>query len=231
MVKRLLPFLIIVVVGLVTFGIAATVYREKTKPAPNPQAGAPGATSTLAANSIPTDESDPKLHVRGPRAAPLTLEIYGDFQCPACATASKAVDELQREYQGKMRVIFHEYPLEMHRHAKEAAMAAEAAGLQGKFWEMHDALYQYQDVWSKISDVTFFFESYAKMIGLDLDQFNEDRKSMKVEDMIIEDGTDGMARGVQNTPTLFLNGNMVKTAFTKDKLKEVIDATLAEKKS
>ena len=129
-----------------------------------------------------------------------------------------------------MRVIFHEYPLEMHRHAKEAAMAAEAAGLQGKFWEMHDALYQYQDVWSKISDVSFFFESYARMIGLDLEQFNEDRKSMKVEDMVIEDGTDGMARGVQDTPTLFLNGNLLK-AFTKDKLKEVIDATLAEKKS
>jgi protein-disulfide isomerase len=202
------------------------------KPAPKPQPATPGATtSTLAANSTAAEQSeDPKLHVRGPRNAPLTLEIYGDFQCPACGTASRVVDELQKEYQGKMRVIFHEYPLEMHRHAKEAAMAAEAAGLQGKFWEMHDALYQYQDVWSKISDVSFFFESYARMIGLDLEQFNEDRKSMKVEDMVIEDGTDGMARGVQNTPTLFLNGNLLK-AFTKDKLKEVIDATLAEKKS
>jgi protein-disulfide isomerase len=202
------------------------------KPAPKPQPATPGATtSTLAANSTAAEQSeDSKLHVRGPRNAPLTLEIYGDFQCPACGTASRVVDELQKEYQGKMRVIFHEYPLEMHRHAKEAAMAAEAAGLQGKFWEMHDALYQYQDVWSKISDVSFFFESYARMIGLDLEQFNEDRKSMKVEDMVIEDGTDGMARGVQNTPTLFLNGNLLK-AFTKDKLKEVIDATLAEKKS
>jgi protein-disulfide isomerase len=219
-------------VGLVTFGIGAAVYREKMKPAPKPQPATPGATtSTLAANSTAAEQSeDPKLHVRGPRNAPLTLEIYGDFQCPACGTASRVVDELQKEYQGKMQVIFHEYPLEMHRHAKEAAMAAEAAGLQGKFWEMHDALYQYQDVWSKISDVSFFFESYARMIGLDLEQFNEDRKSMKVEDMVIEDGTDGMARGVQNTPTLFLNGNLLK-AFTKDKLKEVIDATLAEKKS
>src|SRR5262249_23070862 len=204
----------------------------KMKPVPTSQAGTPGATtSTLAANLTPAEQSeDPKLHVRGPSNAPLTLEIYGDFQCPACATASRVVDELQREYQGKMRVILHEYPLEMHRHAKEAAMAAEAAGLQGKFWEMHDALYQYQDVWSKITDVSFFFESYARMIGLDLQQFNEDRKSMKVEDMVIEDGTDGMARGVQNTPTLFLNGNLLK-AFTKDKLKEVIDTTLAEKKS
>src|SRR5262249_43039333 len=139
MVKRLLPFLIIVMVGLLTFGIAAAVYREKMKPVPTSQAGTPGATtSTLAANSTPAEQSeDPKLHVRGPSNAPLTLEIYGDFQCPACATASRVVDELQREYQGKMRVIFHEYPLEMHRHAKEAAMAAEAAGLQGKFWEMH----------------------------------------------------------------------------------------------
>jgi protein-disulfide isomerase len=232
-VKRLLPLFIIVVVGLATVGIATAIYHEKMKPAPKPEAATPGASSAnvAAGSASPSDESeDPKLHVRGPRNAPLTLEIYGDFQCPACSVASRVVDELQKEYQGKIKVIFHEFPLAMHKHAKEAAMAAEAAALQGKFWEMHDALYQYQDVWGQISNANFFFESYARMIGLDVEQFNADRNSMKVEDMIIEDGTDGMARGVQNTPTLFLNGTLLK-AFTKDKLKEAIDAALAEKKS
>jgi len=226
-VKRFLPFLIILVVGLATVGIATAVYREKTQAAAKTQSA--GATTAVSGSSA-DETGDPKLHVRGPRNAPVTIEIYGDFQCPACSVASRSVDELQKEYAGKIRVVFHEFPLAMHQHAKEAAMAAEAAGFQGKFWEMHDTLYQYQDVWSKISNVDFFFESYARLANLDVDQFNTDRKSVKAEDLVIEDGTEGMARGVQNTPTIFINGTMAKV-FTKDKLKEAIDATLLAKKS
>ena len=148
--KRFLPFFIIAFVGLVTVGVAAFVYRAKTQPAP---------ASAVAKASPAEQPEDPSLHARGPRNAPVTLEIYGDFQCPPCATASKAIDELQKEYGDKMRVIFHEFPLEVHNHATEAAMAAEAAGIQGKFWEMHDMLYQYQPVWSRVSNAKFFFES------------------------------------------------------------------------
>lgn len=228
--KRLLPFLIILVVGLVTFGTATALYREKTKPSAKPETPLRPA-SVATEGATPTEEAeDPNWHVRGPRNAALKVEIYGDFQCPACAIASRVIDELQRERQGKIKVIFHEFPLAMHKHAKEAAMTAEAAGLQGKFWEMHDMLYQYQDVWSQLGDVRLFFERYAQAIGLDLEQFRADRDSIKVENMVIEDGTDGMARGVQNTPTIFINDVEQKTAFTKDKLKEAIDAALAARK-
>jgi protein-disulfide isomerase len=230
-VKRLLPFLIILVVGLLTFATATALYRQKTKPSTKPQTPAP-AGSVATEGATPTPEAEnPMLHVRGPRDAVLKVEVYGDFQCPACSTASRVIDELQQqEYRGKIKVIFHEFPLAMHRHAKEAAMTAEAAGLQGKFWEMHDMLYKYQEVWSQISDVRVFFENYAQAIGLDVEQFKADRDSVRVENIVIEDGTDGEVRGVRNTPTIFINDVESKTAFTKEKLKEAIDAALASKK-
>ena len=223
--KRFLPFLIIAVVGLVTVGLAALVYRVKTQPA-----SAPAATAAAGTSKPAEAPEDPSLHVRGPRSAPVTLEIYGDFQCPSCSTASQAIDELQKQDEGKLRVIFHEFPLEMHRHAAEAAMAAEAAALQGKFWEMHDILYKYQLVWSRVNDINYFFESYAQSIGLDVARFRADRQSADVQAHVIEDGKIGQARGVKNTPTIFLNGTEIKAVFTKDKLQEAIDAALAAKK-
>lgn len=216
--KRFLPFLIIAVVALVAAGTAALLYRVKTQPLPAPAASAAGAAE------------DPSLHARGPRNAPVTLEIYGDFQCPSCGTASHAIDELQKEHEGKIRVIFHEFPLEMHKHAAEAALAAEAAAIQGKFWEMHDMLYKYQSVWSRVGNAGYFFESYAELIRLDVARFRADRQSADVLARVIEDGKVGQTRGVKNTPTIFLNGTETKTAFTKDKLQEVIDAALAAKK-
>ena len=225
--KRLVPFVIIAVVALLTVGIALALYRAKTRPAPA-LAAATAATTT----PTPADEKeDPSLHARGPRTAPVTLEIYGDFQCPPCALASQAIDELQKQYAGKLRVIFHQFPLAMHKHALEAAMAAEAAGLQSKFWEMHEMLYQYQPVWSTATNAGFFFEAYAGQIGLNVEQFRADRKSPELQARVMADGDTGTARGVKNTPTLFINGSEVRSGFTKEKLQEIIEPTLAAKKS
>jgi protein-disulfide isomerase len=220
--KRSLPFVIIAVVALLTVGIATMIYRTKMQPVP---------AAAVAATLTPADEKeDPSLHARGPRTAPVTLEIYGDFQCPSCALASQAIDELQKQYAGKLRVIFHQFPLAMHKHALEAAMAAEAAGLQSKFWEMHEMLYQYQPVWSTATNAGYFFEAYAGQIGLNVEQFRADRKSPEVRARVIADGEAGTARGVKNTPTLFLNGNEVRAGFTKEKLQAVIETALAAKK-
>ena len=220
--KRFLPFVIIAAVALLTVGIATTIYRKKMQPPPS---------VTVTTTPTPADEKeDPSLHARGARTAPVTLEVYGDFQCPSCALVSQAIDELQAQFAGKLRVIFHEFPLEMHNHALEAAMAAEAAGLQGKFWEMHDMLYRYQPVWAGTSNAGFFFEAYAKEIGLNVEQFQGDRTSPDVKARVMADGETGTARGVKNTPTLFLNGNMVQAGFTKNKLQEVIETALAAKK-
>ncbi len=227
--KRYLPFFIIAAVALLTVGIAAVMYRAKTQAAP----ASPATNAERASTPTPEEApEDPFLHVRGPRNAPVTLEIYGDFQCPSCALASQAIDELQKQFEGKMRVIFHEFPLEMHKHALAAALAAEAAAIQGKFWEMHDMLYQYQPVWSKASDVNYLFESYAESLGLDVARFRADRESADVRAHVQADGGGGQARGVKNTPTIFINGTEMRAGFTKDKMQETIEAALAsEKKS
>lgn len=220
--KRFLPFVIIAAVALVTVGLATAVYRVKTRPAPS---------ASVAGTPTPADApEDPSLHVRGPNNAPVTLEIYGDFQCPSCALVSQAIDDLQKQDAGKMRLIFHEYPLAMHKHAMEAAVAAEAAALQGKFWEMHDLLYRYQPVWSKVNDAGYFFEAYAGEIGLNVEQFKADRNSQEIEARVMADGQAGSARGVKNTPTLFLNGREVRSGFTKDSLQGEIEAALSAKK-
>ena len=221
--KRFLPFILIVAVALLTVGIATAVYRIKMRPTPAPAAGA-SVTPTPA-----EEKEDPSLHVRGPRNAPVTMEIYGDFQCPSCAIATAAIDELVKQFPGKIRIVFHEFPLAMHKHALEAAMAAEAAGLQGNFWEMHDMLYQYQPVWSKASDAGFFFSAYANSIGLDPVRFQEDAKSPEVRARVAADGEAGAARGVVNTPTIYINGRQVKPAFTLEKLRDAIEEALAAK--
>jgi protein-disulfide isomerase len=219
--KRFFPFLIIGAVALLTVGTAAVMYRVKTRPTPAPHAG-------IAVTVTPAEAPEnPFLHVRGPRNAPVTLEIYGDFQCPSCALASQAIDELQKQYEDKVKVIFHEFPLEMHRHALAAALAAEAAAVQGKFWEMHDMLYQYQPVWSSATSVNYLFESYAESLGLDVARFRADRQSADVRAHILEDGKGGEARGVKNTPAIFINGTELRTGFSKDKMRETIDAALA----
>jgi len=217
--KRFLPFVIIAAVALLTVGIATAVYRVKTRSAP---AAASGATPAPA-----EAPEDPLLHVRGPRNAPVTLEIYGDFQCPSCALVSQAIDELEKKYGDKLRVVFFEFPLEMHKHAMEAALAAEAAAVQGKFWEMHDMLYRYQHVWAEATTVNFFFESYAESIGLDVARFRADRNAPDVRARVMADGTKGESRGVKNTPTIFINGTQLRTSFSPEEMQSGIEKALA----
>ena len=223
--KRFLPFVIIAAVALLTVGIATAVYRAKTKTGPVPLAGVAGSPTP---SELP---EDPFLHARGPRNAPVTLVIYGDFQCPPCAVVSKAIDELQKQHEGKMRVVFHQFPLEMHRHAIKAALAAEAAAVQGKFWEMHDMLYRYQPVWGETTNPNFLFESYAESIGLDVARFRADRSAPDVRARVIADAAFGESQGIKVTPTIFINGIELRTGFTKDQLQGAIVAALAPKKT
>jgi len=170
-------------------------------------------------------------HVRGEADAPVTLEEFGDFQCPSCATVSGVISKLEQEYGPRLRVVFRQFPLAMHPHALEAALAAEAAGLQGRFWEMHDMLYQYQSVWSKASNVRPLFDAYAGALHLNVERFREDSNSNEVKTRVVLEGEDGVSRGVKNTPTLFVNGQVVRAAFTAERLREAIDAALIGQKS
>ncbi|MBA2401634.1 MAG: thioredoxin domain-containing protein, partial [Bradyrhizobium sp.] len=186
---------------------------------------------TVTASSPEEQRTDSdSLHVRGSASAPATLEIYGDFQCPSCALTSAVIGTLEKDYGPRLRVIFREFPLAMHEHALEAAMAAEAAGLQGQFWEMHDMLYQYQEVWSRASKPGRFFNTYAQSLGLEVERFGADANSDQTRARIMAEGAAGQARGVRNTPTIFVNGVEIRGVFTRDNLQAAIDAALAGKK-
>ena len=216
--KRSLPILIIAAVAVVTVGAGALLYRAKER--------------TIAGGGImgpsTSEVGGEQMHVRGQPRAPVTLEEFGDFQCPPCATAAGVIDKLEQDYGPRLRVVWRNFPLAMHAHALEAALAAEAAGLQGRFWEMHDLLYQNQDVWSKASDVRPFFNMYARSLGLDVERFAKDSASDEVKARVVSDGEQGVSRGVKNTPTFFINDREVRTAFSPERLHEAIDAALAE---
>lgn len=237
--RRFLPVIIILCVAIITAATAAWFYHEKMRPdAVKPAPALATEKESTPSSTIPPDIAAPpdtapvaeSLHARGAADAPVTLEIYGDFQCPSCAKTTALIDEIEQSYGPKLRVVFYEFPLKMHAHALEAAMAAEAAGVQGHFWEMHDALYKYQDIWSKVSDPGRFFAVYAQTIGLNVSQFQQDRQSEQIKNQIMIQGDAGVARGVRNTPTLFVNGQQVKGIFDPLSLRSEIDAALGKKK-
>ncbi len=126
--KRSLPFIIIVGVALLAVGAGGMLYRAKQH--------APPSASAVPESSAKLDEKE--AHILGDPKAPVTLEEFGDYQCPSCSLVAGAIHDLEQEYGSRLCVIFRNFPLKMHRHAAEAAFAAEAAGLQGRFWEMHD---------------------------------------------------------------------------------------------
>lgn len=206
--KRALPFIIIAVVLAAALGIA---WYLKQAAVEQPAAITTPSTSTTPANSSKTHSpgADPP-HALGPETAPVTLEEFGDFQCPPCGMLHPVLKTMEREFGPKLRVIFREFPLvPAHAHALSAARAAEAAGLQGKFWEMHDLIYENQSAWKDLFDVREVFEGYATQIGLDLNRYRRDLRSQIVEQRIFLDGKRAHSLGVQGTPTVFLNGREV----------------------
>ena len=140
-------------------------------------------------------------HAQGPADAPLTLVEYGDYQCPYCGAAYPVVKHLQQTLGKKLRFVFRNFPLtQVHPYALIAAQAAEAAALQGKFWEMHDLLFEEQHLLNPE-----IIPAWAKRIGLNLKQFEDDIKQALVENRIQEDRRSGIRSGVNGTPTFFIN--------------------------
>jgi Protein-disulfide isomerase len=153
----------VALVGFITVGAGTMLYRAKR----------PVALTISEEKSIGKENQEP-THVRGPAQAPVTLEEFGDFQCPPCGMISGPLLEIEKDYGPKLRVIFRNFPFPNHQHALEAAYAAEAAGLQGRYWEMHDLLYKEQANWSNAPDAKQLFVSYAKILGLEMDRFETD---------------------------------------------------------
>jgi protein-disulfide isomerase len=237
--KRLLPFLIILVV--LVAAVAGTMLYLKRSAASGPTASVAGpvnppsseqpAAGGVAPVATPLGPEEPGAqppHVEGPDNAPVTLEEFGDFQCPPCGNVHPILKQMEREFGPKIRIIFREFPLvPSHEHALAAARSAEAAGLQGKFWPMHDLIYDHQKEWTNQFDVRPIFEGYAKDIGLDLERYRKDLNSDAVALRITEDGKRARSLNITGTPTVFLNGKEVPfQSLPADKLRPLIQAAI-----
>jgi protein-disulfide isomerase len=244
--KRYLPLLIIVGVLSVALGAGVTLFRSAkqagstaqtfTQPTASPTpvstspaspAGSPNQMSISQAGPMPTGP----LHERGGSDAKVMLEEYGDYQCPPCGMLFHDLKTIEKEYGTQIRFVFRHFPLSGHPHARTAAHAAEAAALQGHFWEMHDMIYQNQLSWSPATDARTVFVQYARDLKLDVDRFTRDMDSPEVAARVESDYQRGVSLGVSGTPTIFINNREVNpNVVTLDGLRAALNYMLGKKK-
>jgi protein-disulfide isomerase len=161
-------------------------------------------------------------HAEGPVDAPITLVEYGDYQCPYCGKAYPIVKRLQKKLGNNLRFVFRNFPLsQIHPDALDAAKAAEAAALQGKFWEVHDALYEDQQ---NLHLEGIF--SMAREAGVDLDRLDKDMGSEAVVDRVAGDFESGLRSGVNGTPTFFVNGERYDGDWSYSPFLEYLESLL-----
>jgi Na+:H+ antiporter, NhaA family len=223
--KRYLPILIIVVVLLAALGLGWALVRS-ARVATNGNGNA--NANSASPEAVPPGAEPP--YVQGNANAPVTLEEFGDFQCPSCGVYYPELKKIETEFGDNLRVVFRERPLvPPHEHALMAAQAAEAAGMQGRFWEMHDKLYETQATWSVATSLVPIFADYAKQLGLDPDRFLRDLNGEMVATRIFQDGKRAHALGVNSTPTFFVNGKEAKgDQWKPEGLREMIKQALKE---
>ncbi|WP_276485787.1 DsbA family protein [Paraflavitalea pollutisoli] len=159
-------------------------------------------------------------HFEGAANAALTLVEYGDYQCPHCGAAFPIVKQIVTHWGDKLKFVFRNFPLSnAHPMAFPAAVAAEAAARQNKYWEMHDAIFEHQKTLSP--ELLFLL---AKNVGLDLEQFRNDIQDQDLEDMVNEDFESGIRSGVNGTPSFFINGDKYNGSYDYDSLQAALHA-------
>jgi protein-disulfide isomerase len=169
-------------------------------------------------------------HVRGDPQAPVTLEEFGDFECVPCYILWPALRNLEKDYGEKLAVIFRNNPMPQHSKALDGARAAEAAGLQGKFWEMHDLLYLQRAKWTRSADPRTQFVEFARELNLDADRFSTDITSDEVAKRVTADRERAAALGLDRTPVVFINGRRAELQGDVEKgLHDDIEAALAKR--
>jgi protein-disulfide isomerase len=210
-------FTVVVAVGLVILGV---VYGTGSSSTPNS-----GFVATTAPAITASDWTI------GSSTAPVTLIEYGDFQCPACGAYYPVVKQLLADEGNNVYFIFRNYPLyTLHPDASIAAQAAEAAGLQGKYWEMHDTLYTNQATWSAATPgdvVSKYFNSYATSLGMDVAKFDQDINSNQVLNRIQSDVAGGNTASIDHTPTFFVNLKQIPNPTSYADFKSTIDQAVS----
>jgi len=217
-------FAIAVFSGLIFIGCSPSASNTSNTNKPATNANTPKPAQTIPPNSPPGAEPPEQ---QGSATATVKLEEFADMQCGACATAHPVMNEIKSMYGSRIHFIYRNFPLPMHDKGYDAALAASAAGLQGKFWDMQNMLFSNQKTWA--SDPTYkqIWKGYAQKVGLDVAKWESDMAGFPVKNRVEADLARGKAVGISSTPTLFVNGTAVPFAdMNVTALKTLIDAEL-----
>ncbi len=201
----------VVIVG----GVLLAVFAN---PQPKEAGKSVDEKSLIRDNSYMTKQASAKVNV---------VE-FGDFQCPACGAAQPILKKIIEEYKDNkdVNLVFRHFPLDsIHPNAHISSEAAEAAGAQGKFWEMYDKLYENQSIWTELPDPSDILAGFAQQLGLDVGKFKSEVSSRRYTDVIKADQEDGNKLGVNSTPTIYINGEKMDS-YQYDKLKSKIEEDL-----
>ena len=192
--------------------------------------GVYAVTSKKDTNTKTGTQSKLSNHVIGKNSKKVTLVEYGDFQCPACGAYYPIVKQLKAKYANDIQFQFRNFPLtQIHQNARAGSRAAEAAAKQGKFWEMHDKLYEGQSTWESSKNVAPIFEGYAQELGLDMAQYKKDFAGTEVNDIINADYAEGIKLGVDSTPSFFLQGKKItENPKTLEAFSKLIDDAIKQ---
>ncbi len=230
---------VLLIIGLITvliIGGGIGLLGHSSSPSPTPSSTTPVNQQLLIRpdsfrTTLPIDQSvNPQTAATSSaQLTKVTIVEFGDFECPACAQAEPVVKQVMREYQGKVTYVFRNFPLPQHQYAMVAAEAAEAAGAQGKFWQMYDKLYSNQNQWVQNSKPMDYFSQYAQQIGLNTNQFTADVNGNKYQDKIQQDYSDAVALQISYTPTFYINGVQMNGTPTLQQFQTQINANLSTK--
>lgn len=230
--KKYLPFAIIIIVLAAAIGGSYVLFKQRGGSTGN--SGSTFANNPPANNTAPANQPNETAGLTRPKvkvSSPVIVEEYGDYQCPPCGQLYPQLKQLEAEYGDQIRIVFHHFPLvKMHKNALLAAHTAEAARNQNKFWEMHDLLYRNQKEWSEQEDARPIFESYARKLNLNMDQFSNDLGSNVIDQRIAADIQRGASQGVTGTPTVFLDSHLLLyESTTPDGMRRGINILLERK--
>jgi protein-disulfide isomerase len=167
--------------------------------------------------------------IKGNKEAPVTIVEYLDFECEACGAYYPVVKRLSEEFNNEVKLVNRYFPLPGHKNSITSALAVEAAGRQGKYWEMHNIVFENQRDWGeKQAPDPKIFENFARQIGLDMDQYSKDIASQELKDRIERDRKAGQKLGLTGTPTFFLNGKKIDNPRGYEDFKALIQSTISK---
>lgn len=230
------PLIIIGLVLVIAVGGGVALWKTSTapKPKPNTAVNKTPASDNSAQKYVTAPPGATPPNMRGSQTATVTVEEFADFQCGTCAAKYPMSEDLVKTYGNRIKFIFRNYPLAIPAHdkARDAAVAAEAAGMQNKFWDMQRELFTNQASWTGAADYRQIWEGYAQKIGLDVEKFKNDMAGTAAKSRVDNDLQRGKSLGINSTPSFFINGKLVPFEQVElTAMRQIIDAELANASS